>query len=97
MGRYGGYGCAPCGGYINNSYGNKGWNSGANRNNLRNSYANKNRNVAAKNREVYYEKETCYNSNDQVCCASNDRNNCNSWDGGCKNYGCNSGYGGGWC
>ncbi|XWV25938.1 hypothetical protein QJ857_gp1142 [Tupanvirus soda lake] len=98
MGRCGGFygGCGPCGGgYYDNSFANNGWNNGYNADHAQDSYAARNSNVVANKREVYYEKEACYNSNDSACCANRERDQCGSWNGGCNscgNYG--TGYGG---
>lgn len=98
MGRCGGYfgGCGPCGGnYFNNSYGNNGYGNGFNSNGARENNAFVNNNVNANCREVYYEKDSCFNSNNTACCANRECDSCNGYNNGCNSYGCNSGSCGG--
>ena len=96
-------GCGPCGaGYYGDSFGNCGYGEGFNNNCASDACAVRNNDVACKTREVYYEKENCFNSRDNAYCGNRARNgNCgwsngnNSYGNGCGGYnGCGPGYGG---
>lgn len=97
-------GCGPCGasGYNNcNNYNNNCFNDGSNCAYDQNVYGANNCNVACRNREVYYERDNCYNNcaancygantagcANNYCCGNNNCGNCNScgYNNGCGPY-----------
>ncbi|BCS83349.1 hypothetical protein QLL95_gp0774 [Cotonvirus japonicus] len=96
MGFYGGCG-VPCGGGFNNYY-NNGFGSGFGNNRCQDNFGACTNNVSGKNREVYYEKENCFNSNNSNFCGNRVADSCNGWNNGCASGGAggwNNGWGGG--
>lgn len=94
MGRCGFNGCGP--------YNNSGFNDCYNNNNFygggcndsdNSSLASTCNDVNGYRKETFYQNEDCYSSKNASQCCNNERDSCNSWNGGCDSNGRNGGYG----
>lgn len=85
-------GCGPCGGGAYNNF-NDGYANGYCGDANRAAYGQNYNDVVCNNREVYYEKENCFRSDNASCCADVENANCNNWNQGCANGSCGN-YGG---
>lgn len=96
-------GCGPCGNFCGgcnsgcNSCYNNNYGCGANADHARDAIASNRCGVTGRNREVYYERDNCYNAANESCCAGSERDCCNNWNGGCSNGYNNNWNNGGGC
>ncbi|AEQ32590.1 hypothetical protein [Acanthamoeba polyphaga mimivirus] len=89
-------GCGPCGGGGYNGYYNDGYNGGYGASGCSDAYGAAANNVACKKREVYYEKEDCYNSQNAASFGNRQAAAANGWNGGCRSGGAGGWNNGGW-
>ncbi len=83
-----------CGGGYNNY--NSGFGNGYGANVNRNAYGANCNDVVCNNREVYYERDNCFRSNNNSICGANENDCCGGYNNGCAsgNCGYNGGFGG---
>lgn len=62
--------------------------SGCSANYDRDSYSASCNNVSCNQREIFYQRDNCYNSNNAACCADHDSACCNNFDNSCTNACC---------